>query len=59
MYYVVVFHPCPSGQCTPMDVRYLADFHEVREDGVLVIRRKGRFVAGMRPGEWEDLRVLS
>lgn len=55
-YWVIVFHPCPSGQCVPGDVRYWANDHEVRPDGVLVIRRRGRFVAAMKPGEWEDLR---
>lgn len=57
-YWLIVFHPCPSGQCTPMDVRYWADEHEVRDDGVLVIwRRGGQFVAAMKPGEWSDLRT--
>lgn len=57
LYSILIYHPCPSGQCVPMDVRYLADTHEVREDGSLVIRRRGRFVARMKPGEWENLRV--
>lgn len=57
LYYVVIFHPCPTGQCTPMDVRYLADEHVIRTDKSLVMRRRGRFVARMRPGEWSDLRI--
>lgn len=57
VYYVVVFHPCLTGQCTPMDVRYLADQHVIRDDGSLIMHRKGRFVARMKPGEWSDLRI--
>lgn len=56
-YTVVIFHPCPSGRCTPMDVRYLVDRHEERDDGSLVMWRKDRFVARMKPGEWSNLRI--
>lgn len=59
VYTLWVFHPCPSGLCVPMDVRYLADEHAVKDDGTLVIRRKGRFVAAFTKGEWENLRVTA
>ncbi len=57
IYSVWITHTCQSGQCPPVDVRYLADEHLVRDDGSLIMRRRGRFVARMKPGEWSDLRI--